>query len=181
MKRPYLVLTSIVLLIVFIIVLMSSSNSYQEIHINSPAYMYEDNINEVVPVSIEGRYNKKENTFIGSMEIDNRIKLDNVTFIPGSGIVFYEGSNRTFLGQIYFDNENSNYSMEIIDPVIYEKLTKRPSDGKAEVIISSPSNNFEQAQQVTEELKNKKLPLEKKYQEIVLNMDTYYLNRKEVK
>lgn len=154
MRRPYLVLTAIVLMIV----LMSCSNAYQEIHINSPAYMYGDNINEVLPLSIEGRYNKKENTFIGSMEIDNRIKLDNVMFTHGSGIVFYEGSKRTFLGQIFFDNENSNYSMEIIDPVLYEKLTKRPSDGKAKVIISSPSNNFEQAQQVNEELKNKKLP-----------------------
>ncbi|MFD2117115.1 hypothetical protein ACFSTH_12200 [Paenibacillus yanchengensis] len=162
MKRSFLVVTGIVLLIVLVLILvqMNYSNSYQKININGPAYMYGDSIDQVLPISIEGKYNKKKDSFIGSMEIDNRIKLDNVLFIPGADIIFYEGSKRTDLGRMFFDNESLNYSMEITDPVFYEKLTKSSSDGKAKVIISSPSNNYEQAQRVNEELRNRSFPWE---------------------
>lgn len=75
------------------------------------------------------------------MKLDNRIKLDHVSFTAGAGIVFYEGSNRTALGQLFFDTQNLNYTIEIIDLVLYEKLPKTPSDNKAKVIIRSPSYN----------------------------------------
>lgn len=150
----------IALIIALTITIGGCSNSHQVIDIANPAYMYGDDIDETLPVSMKGTYNKKKHSFRGSMEIDHRIKLDPVMFANGMGIIFFEGSKQTFLGQIYFDNESLNYTIEIIDPVIYEKLTNRPSDGQAKVIISSPSTNLEQAQQVNEELNKMKLPFE---------------------
>ncbi|MNJ35950.1 hypothetical protein D3C77_307190 [compost metagenome] len=53
-------------------------------------------------VITKGKFNKKEGHFSGSIIFDHEIKLKNVMSYPGAGLIFYEGSKCTCLGQILF-------------------------------------------------------------------------------
>lgn len=151
---------SIVLSIIMVVDFSGCTSKSQAIHISNSAYLYDANFSKPIEVTIDGKFNIKENSFIGSMMFKNEIKFENVLFSPGAGLVSYEGSKRTYWGQIFFDHEKLQYSMEITNPSIYELITNDKSKGDLKVIISSPATNLEQAIEINTILKTRKLPFE---------------------
>lgn len=149
------------ILVILSLILISCVNQKKDIDINNPAFVFGDDINKTIDVSIKGKYNVKENNFKGSMVIGNDINFENVIFSPGSGLISYNKTSRTYLGQIFFDYESKNYTIEITDPSIYSKLTNIDNDGLKTITISSPAKNLDEAKQINKELKEKKLPFEK--------------------
>lgn len=160
MKTSFLLKTYIIVLLS--LVLISCTNPKQVINIDITAFMYgDDEINQTIEVSMNGEYNTKEHSFIGSLVIGDEIKLEHVTFSPGSGLISYNESTRSYLGQIFFDYQSLNFSIEITDQDLYQQLTQSNHDGDKKITITSAANNLEEAQRMNAELKDKRLPFEK--------------------
>lgn len=154
------------MLVILSLILVSCTNPKQVISIDITAFMYGDEINQTVEVSMNGEYNTKEHSFIGSLVIGNQIKLEHVTFSPGSGLISYNESTRSYLGQIFFDYKSLNFSIEITDQDLYQQLTESSNhDGDKKITITSPANNMEDAKRMNAELKDKKLPFEKELEQ----------------
>lgn len=149
------------MLVILSLILVSCTNPKQVINIDITAFMYGDEINQTVEVSMNGEYNTKEHSFIGSLVIGDEIKLEHVTFSPGSGLISYNESTRSYLGQIFFDYKSLHFSIEITDQDLYQQLTHSNNDGDKKITITSPANNIEEAKRMNAELKDKKLPFEK--------------------
>lgn len=156
--RKYGVLLGTLLLLLLSI---GCSNRYQEIHINSPAYMYSDDTEQVMKIQVEGRYDIREDYFKGSISFGTDIKLNNVLFSSGVGLVSYEGAQRSFLGQIYCDFDKGTYSIRLDDAEFIERLTKQKHSKGTQFIVSSPALNKKEAEEIYTTLKNTPLPFEK--------------------
>ncbi|MNJ52186.1 hypothetical protein D3C77_475090 [compost metagenome] len=159
MKTSFLLKTYIIVLLS--LVLVSCTNPKQVINIDITAFMYGDEINQTVEVSMNGEYNTKEHSFVGSLVIGEDIKFEHVTFSPGSGLISYNESTRSYLGQIFFDYQSLNFSIEITDQGLYQQLTESNHDRDKKITITSPANNLEDAKRMNAELKDKRLPFEK--------------------
>lgn len=155
-KTHFLIFT--LLVVVFLTSCSSSIQNIQNVHITSPAFMLGNNIEKPIEVSLKGKFNEKEGHFSGSIVFSHEIELENIMFYPGAGLISYEGSMRANLGQIFFIPEDQRYSIEIVDPELYELLTMEKSSGK--VAISSPAINAAQAQEVDTLLRKTKQPFE---------------------
>ena len=81
--------------VILSLILVSCINQKSDIDINSPAYIFGDETNKTMDVSIKGQYSNKENSFRGSIVFGNDIKLENVIFSPGSGLISYNKTSRT--------------------------------------------------------------------------------------
>ena len=130
----------------------SCSKPNEKILINSPAYMYSGMVSKPLDVIIDGYFDKKEHLFKGSISFGGKTKLENVLFFSGTGLISYKGKDRTNLGQILFDEENHNYSMQISDSQFIELLTNQKNNEKEMLIISSPAENAEEAKEIYEML-----------------------------
>ncbi|WP_460321210.1 hypothetical protein [Paenibacillus sp. YSY-4.3] len=159
MKNSLLLKTLVIVLLS--LVLVSCTNPKQVINIDITAFMYGDEINQTVEVSMNGEYNTKEHSFVGSLVIGDVIKLEHVTFSPGSGLISYNESTRSYLGQIFFDYKSLRFSIEITDQDLYQQLTLSNHDGDKKITITSPANNMEDAKRINAELKDERLPFEK--------------------
>ncbi|WP_110929910.1 hypothetical protein [Paenibacillus bouchesdurhonensis] len=148
------------IIVLLSLVLVSCTTSKKEININNAAFIYGDETNQTLEVSMNGEYNTKEHSFNGSLVIGDEIKLEHVTFSPGSGLISYNESTRSYLGQIFFDYQSLHFSIEITDQDLYQQLTQSYHDGDKKITITSPANNMEDAKRINAELKDKKLSFE---------------------
>ncbi|WP_435923266.1 hypothetical protein [Paenibacillus sp. DYY-L-2] len=153
MRKDYF---SLVILLV-VVILTSCTNRTEKILITSPAYMYSNTVSEPIDVIIDGYFDKKEHLFKGSITFDDKIKLENVLFFPGTGLISYKGKERTNIGQIFFNEENFSYSIQIAYPQFTELLTNQKGNKTDMLIISSPANSIEQAKEVNDILIRSKL------------------------
>lgn len=159
MKRYGVVLGTLLLLLLS----TGCSNPYQEVHINGPAYMYSDDTEQAMELVIEGRYDKKEYySFKGSISMGSDIKLENVLFTSGAGLVSYEGTQRSYLGQIFCDFDKGTYSIILDNAAFIEKLTKQEHSKGTKFIVSSPAANEKEAEEKYTMLRKTPLPSEKK-------------------
>lgn len=125
---------------------------YKDIKLDGPAYMYGDRFNQATRLTLEGKYNRDDHNFQGSLTIGDKIKLNHVIILHGALLISYEGSKRTSVGPVFFDHEQVRISVEITDPGLFKLLTSVSYDGKSKLVISSPATNAEEAETVTEEL-----------------------------
>ncbi|WP_028608440.1 hypothetical protein [Paenibacillus harenae] len=134
--------------------LSAGCSGSDKLEIHAPAYMYNSDatISQKAEVALVGFFNHKNNNFEGSLTIDD-IHLDKILFVPGTGLLSYEGEVRTYLGEIYFNRKTHALTIEISDSELYHALTKR-NDKDGKVIISSPAEDLQQAVQVNTALKN---------------------------
>ncbi|MFB9325924.1 hypothetical protein ACFFSY_08285 [Paenibacillus aurantiacus] len=143
---------TISLLLAVGILLSGCSEQAETIKLDDPAYMFGDQPGKTVNMLIEGTYNAKENAFKGTMQIGDRT-LQTILFTPGAGLIYYEGTKRTYIGQIFYDEATSDYAIEITDAAFYEWLTGVKREGRPKLIISSPAINGEDARAVYERVK----------------------------
>ncbi|MFM9278862.1 hypothetical protein [Paenibacillus jiagnxiensis] len=142
------------LLLSFLILLfMTGCNTKEQIQIDTDAYIYDSDssISEGAVVILKGLHDKKSNNFQGSISI-NDIEYPNVLFTSGSGFIAYEENKRTYLGEIYFNYETHQYTIEVSDKKLFHSLTKQEYQND-KLIISSPATNIEEARQINTLLK----------------------------
>jgi hypothetical protein len=137
------------------------SNPYQKIHMDSPAFIYGDKINQETRLTLDGHYDKRNYSFMGTLSLGDNIKLEHVIITHGFSLISYEGAKRTSVGQVFFDHKSLSLSFEVTDPVIYKLITSESYDGVSELVVSSPASTIEEAKRVTEELRQMKAPYEK--------------------
>ena len=157
-NKPLSIMLSIVILS---LPLTSCSDSKKDININSTALIYGNETEKTSEISMKGEYNTKKHNFTGSLDIGAEIKLENIIFSPGSGLISYNKTLRQYLGQIFFDYESLKFTIEITDQELYHKLTQSNIDENKIITITSPAKTLEEAKQINMELKNQKLPFEK--------------------
>lgn len=104
-----------------------------------------------VKVSLNGIFNKNENTFEGSLSI-NDSTFEKVIFMHKSLLITYEGAKRTVLGDIYFDKQANQFAIIITEPELYMKLTNGKYQNET-LVISAPASNLEEAKMIEEKLK----------------------------
>ncbi|MBU5670235.1 hypothetical protein [Paenibacillus brevis] len=152
----------VALAIIFLsLLLLSCTDSKKEIDISNSAYLYGNEVKETSEIKMKGEYDTKKHSFIGSLSIGNGITFDNITFSSGSGLISYNKATRAYLGQIFFDHNSLELTIEITDKDLYQKLTHSINDGEKKITITSPATNIEDAKRINSELKNKELPFEK--------------------
>ncbi|WP_339832436.1 hypothetical protein [Paenibacillus sp. FSL R7-0272] len=142
------------LFITFLIIfILSGCNHHEKIDIKSPSYMFSENseIASEVKVSLNGIFNKNENTFEGSLSI-NDSTFEKVIFMHKSLLITYEGAKRTVLGDIYFDKQANQFVIIITEPELYMKLTNGKYQNET-LVISAPASNLEEAKMIEEKLK----------------------------
>ncbi|TCM93230.1 hypothetical protein EV294_107181 [Paenibacillus sp. BK033] len=154
MKKRRNVLVLALLIILFFIVYFTFwwKDPYEEIKLDSPAYLYGDHFNQTTRLTLEGNYNRDDHNFQGSLTIGDNIRLDHVILLHGALLISYEGSERTSVGPVFFDHEQVRISIEITDPGLYKLLTSKSYDGKSKLVISSPATTAEEARAITENL-----------------------------
>ncbi|WP_434749593.1 hypothetical protein [Paenibacillus amylolyticus] len=146
MKRAFFI-TFLILLILL------GCNNHEKIDIKSPSYMFSENseINGELKVSLMGECNNNENSFEGSLTI-NDIVFKKVIFMHKSLLISYEGAKRTVLGDIYLDKQANQFAIIITEPELYMKLTNGKYQNEG-LVISSPASNLEEAKMIEEKLK----------------------------
>ncbi|MHA0857984.1 hypothetical protein [Paenibacillus sp. CMAA1364] len=151
-------LVTIIACIIMVTLISSCSSKLiigKNVEITSPAYMYnqELNINKEVKVMMSGFFNEEEDFFEGTLTIED-IYFSKVLFSSGTGLISYDGKERTFSGQIYYDEQTHAYSMELSDKELLRELTGNVlEDGT--LIISSPADTLGDAMEINEDLKEK--------------------------
>ncbi len=143
--------------IIFAIVILvayslTGCDNKDKLEINSPAYMYESTsgVDQEVDVVLSGLFYENENSFKGSMTIKN-VKYATILFKSGAGLISYE--DKTYLGEIFYNSQTRQYSIEISDSDLYEELTgQKYSNNK--LVISSPAKDLDQAIQINTTIKN---------------------------
>ncbi|OAB48478.1 hypothetical protein [Paenibacillus antarcticus] len=159
MKNSPLLKTLII--VIWSLTLISCTDSKKEINIKNAAFIYGSETEKIIEVSMKGEYDTKDHNFIGSLVIGDEIKLENVLFSSGTGLISYIKTSRSYLGQIFFDYQSLKFTIEITDQDLYHKLTKSNNDGNKKITITSPAKNIEEAKRINKELKDIKLPFEK--------------------
>lgn len=136
-----------------ILFILSGCNTHENIDIKSPSYMFSENseLASEVKVSLNGIFNRNENTFEGALSI-NDIAFKEVLFMHKSLLISYEGPERTVLGDIYIDKQAKQFAIIITEPELYMKLTNEKYENEGLVIIS-PATNLEAAKMIEEKLK----------------------------
>ncbi|RXZ83764.1 hypothetical protein EBB07_05110 [Paenibacillaceae bacterium] len=146
------------ILAIFIVVTLSIGCSKTEkIDMRSPSYMYdlESGFNDNLDVELIGVFNEKEGNFKGSLKVKDR-QFDTIMFQPESGLIAYKGATRSYLGQIFINFANKQFTLEIADPTLYTDLTKQAHHGNRKLVISAPAETLEEAMLVNKELKIKR-------------------------
>ncbi|MFB5761482.1 hypothetical protein [Paenibacillus medicaginis] len=142
------------LLLILILLFMAGCSTKEQIQIDTDAYLYDSdlNISEGVKVTLKGFYDKKNKNFKGSISINN-IEYSDVLFTSGSGLIAYEENKRTYLGEIFFNYNTRQYTIEVSEKKLFYSLTKQEYQNN-KLIISSPATNIEKAKQINTQLKN---------------------------
>lgn len=133
---------------------LTGCDNKDKLEINSPAYMYESisGVDQEVDVVLSGLFNENENSFKGSMTIKN-VNYATILFKSGAGLISYEDKKRTYLGEIFYNSQTRQYTIEISDSDLYEELTgQKYSNNK--LVISSPAKDLDQAKQINTTIKN---------------------------
>ncbi|MFX3635932.1 MAG: hypothetical protein ACE3L7_28560 [Candidatus Pristimantibacillus sp.] len=156
MKKILLFLTSVTLAI-----FIAGCSKTEKIEIHTPAYMYntDSSVNQKATVVLNGFYNHSKGNFEGSMTI-NDVNFSTILFVSSMGLVAYDGTERTFVGQIYYNNETKQFTIEVSNSELYYTLTKQEYQEEV-LIISSPAEDLEQAMQINEALKKQQSVIEK--------------------
>lgn len=143
-----------VLIFIFICTFfLSACVNNEKIEISSPSYMYSGTykIDKKVNVVLRVNYNNKEDNYEGALTI-NDITFEKILFKHNASLISYKDSERTVLGDIYFDKKENQFAIIVTDPSLFKQLTNEDYKNEG-LVISSPASSLEEAIEIEDKLK----------------------------
>lgn len=138
-----------------VVILFASCSKQDKLEINSTSFMYsaDSSSDQKIQVELNGYFDNKDNYFKGILKINDGIEYPTVLFSPGlSGLIAYNGKERIYLGEIFFDKNSQHFTLEISNADLYYSLTHKKYENQ-KLIISSPAESLEQAIEMNRTLK----------------------------
>lgn len=63
--------------------------------------IYGDKLNQETRLTLDGHYDKRNYSFMGTLTLGNHIKLEHVMITNGFSLRFYDAATRTSVGQVF--------------------------------------------------------------------------------